>query len=80
MNMKIIAKKFKTKDLSEATTLVVKGMRLLEVEREGCKCWFIFEDSKQRDEISNDYWFGKCLVDAKTYYQANMTLKNRIFM
>jgi len=72
--------KYKTKDLSEATTLVVKGMRLLEIIREGNKCWFVFENSTKRDAVSNSYWYGKCLVDAKTYYQANMTLKSQIFM
>lgn len=80
MNMKNVAKKFKTKDLSEATTLCVKGVKLIGVSRDGSRCWFVFEDSKRRDEISNDYWYGKCLVDAKTYYQTNMTLKSRIFM
>jgi hypothetical protein len=78
--MKSFLGKYKTKDLSEATTLVVKEIRLLEIAREGNKCWFVFEDSTKRNSISNDYWYGKCLVDAKTYYQANMTLKSQIFM
>lgn len=78
--MKKILGRYKTKDLSEATTLVVKGMRLLEIVREENKCWFVFENSTKRDTVSNSYWYGRCLVDAKTYYQANMTLKSQIFI
>ena len=79
MNMKKSVGEYRTKDLSEATTLVVKGIKLLNIAKEENKCWFVFEESLQRNEISNCYWFGKCLVDARNYYQTNMMLKSRIF-
>lgn len=70
---------FKTRDLPEASLLLTKGSRLLEIERDGNTCWFVFENKKSCEELSKQFWFGECLVDAKSYYQAMATLKNRIF-
>lgn len=70
---------FRTKDLSEASLLLTKSGRLLEIERDGNTCWFVFEDKKSCENLSDQFWFGECLVNAKSYYQAMATLKNRIF-
>lgn len=70
---------FRTKDLSEASLLLTKDNQLLEIERDGNTCWFVFEDRKACEELSNQFWFGKCLVNAKSFYEAMNTLKNRIF-
>lgn len=70
---------YTTKDLSEASLLLAKGQKLTEIRREGTTCWFEFSDKKTCEELSNQFWFGECLVNAKTYYEAMATLKNRIF-
>lgn len=70
---------YKTKDLSEASTLLTLGKKLLDIHREGAICWFIFEDEHDCKRISTNYWFGTCMVNAKYYHQAMTTLKNRIF-
>lgn len=68
-----------TKDLSEASVLITKQQKLQRIEREGKVCWFIFNDRKTCEELANHFWFDECLVNAKSYYEALQTLKNRIF-
>jgi hypothetical protein len=70
---------YRTKDLSEGSVLLVKQQKLLSIDREGKTCWFIFEDKKSCEQIANQFWFGSCLVNAKSYFEAIQTLKNRIF-
>lgn len=70
---------YKTKDLSEGSLLLAKGQKLSGIQREGSTCWFEFGDRKTCEELSNQFWFGECLVNAKTYFEAMATLKNRIF-
>lgn len=70
---------YSTKDLSEASLLMAKGQKLTGMRREGSTYWFEFTDKKVCEELSNRFWFGECLVNAKTYADALATLKNRIF-
>lgn len=70
---------YKTKDLAEASILLTKKQKLIRIEREGKVCWFIFQDKEKCQEIANQFWFGECLINAKSYYEAMLTLKNRIF-
>lgn len=68
-----------TKDLAEASLLLVKGQKLIGMNRESNTCWFEFADKNVCADLSNQFWFGECLVNAKTYFDALATLKNRIF-
>jgi len=70
---------YRTKDLAEGALLLTKGKRLLRLEREGKIVWFVFEDEKACKKLSYQFWFGKCLVNAKNYYGSLTILKNRIF-
>ena len=70
---------YSTKDLAEASLLLVKNQKLIRLNRQGKTVFFVFEDKKNCEDISNQFWFGECLVNAKTYYEAMQTLKNRIF-
>ncbi len=70
---------YRTKDLSEASALLTLRQKLIDIQREGKVCWFIFENKRSCEKIANGFWFGVCMVNAKTYYQAMVTLKNRIF-
>lgn len=70
---------YKTRDLAESAALIVNGQKLTQVEKEGKVCWFIFEDEDKCKQISNQFFFGKLLVNAREYYEATARLKNRIF-
>ena len=70
---------YKTKDLAEASLLLVKNQKLIRLEREGRIVYFVFGNKKTCEELSNQFWFGECLVNAKSYHEATITLKNRIF-
>ncbi len=71
--------KYKTKDLAEASALLTRSQKLIDIEREDKICWFVFENKRSCEKIATDFWFGICMVNAKNYYQAMVTLKNRIF-
>lgn len=70
---------YSTRDLNEGALLLTKGKKLLKLERQGKIVYFIFADLKSCEELSSQFWFGECLVNAKSYYEAMLTLKNRIF-
>ena len=70
---------YKTKDLSESAALLLSKQHLLEIKREGKICWFIFENKQECAQISDKFFFGDLLVNAREYYQALATLKKRIF-
>jgi hypothetical protein len=70
---------YQTRDLGESSALVARGQRIIRIERVGSICWFVFSGKKDCQIITNEYWFGKCMVDAKTFKDATAKLKNRIF-
>lgn len=72
-------KEYFTKDLAEASFLIVKGKLLYRIERKGRICWFIFLDKQECEQLANEYWFRNSSVIAKSFYEAIQTLKNRIF-
>jgi hypothetical protein len=54
-------------------------MKLIEIQKVNKICWFIFEDKERCSEVSNDFFFGSLLVNARDYYEMLARLKNRIF-
>lgn len=70
---------YKTRDLAEAAALLVSQQRLIQIQRVGKICWFLFTDKEKCSQISNEYFFGSLLVNAREYQQAMARLKNRIF-
>lgn len=70
---------YRTRDLAESAALIVQHKRLIQVEREGRICWFLFENKETCEQISNQFFFAELLVNAREYYEALQTLKNRIF-
>lgn len=68
-----------TKDLAESALLLSKDQKLIRLDRQGRVVYFVFSDKKACQELSNQFWFSECLVDAKRYYESMTTLKNRIF-
>jgi len=72
-------KLYKTKDLGEAAALIAKEAQLIEIERQGSVCWFVFQDITQCELLSNQYFFGELLVNAREFNDATVRLKSRIF-
>ncbi|HWY80063.1 MAG TPA: DUF5659 domain-containing protein [Candidatus Sulfotelmatobacter sp.] len=70
---------YQTRELSEAAALLLNKQRLVEIKREKKVCWFIFDNQKECERISNEFFFGELMVNARTYYEAITRLKNRIF-
>lgn len=75
MNMQ----EYKTKDLAEASALIASGKLLKRIDRDGRICFFIFDDKSGCEKVSNEFFFGKLLVNARDYYENMNRLKNRIF-
>ena len=70
---------YRSRDLAEVAALVVEGKSILKIERSGSICWFVFEDKESCEMLSNKYFFGHLLVDARYYFETITRLKNRIF-
>ena len=71
--------KYKTKDLGEAAALICKTSELLGLQKDGKVVWFIFSNPASCKAISNKYFFGELLVNARDYNESLKLLKNRIF-
>lgn len=74
-----MSNEYKTRDLAEASALIVKKGKLLRIDRDGNICFFVFENSEKCLDISGDFFFGELMVNARDYYEALNRLKNRIF-
>lgn len=70
---------YRVKDLGEAAALLCKSVKLLRLEQERGFSWFIFQSKDFCQKISNNYWFGELLINAKSYQDALRTLKDRLF-
>lgn len=70
---------YKTRDIGEAGILILKQQRLITIERQGDTCWFVFEDQNICKDLSNKYFFGNLLVNARDYKETLDRLKSRIF-
>lgn len=68
-----------TRDLGESAVLLIKGKKLINHNWVGKICWFYFENEKECKEISNEYFFGEILVNARVFHEMETRLKNRIF-
>jgi hypothetical protein len=67
-----------TKDLGEASAILVSGLKVLRIQRESGVCFFVF-DKSLAIPVSEKYWAGELLVDAKSYSETERSLKTRIF-
>lgn len=73
-------KRYKTKDLYEASGLIASRKKLLFLEKDTDYYWFVFEDDGDGcQKISNLFWRNELRLSAKDYADAIRTLKDRIF-
>lgn len=70
---------YRTKDLAEAAAMLVCKQKLTSIERQQQTCWFIFAQADKCRKISDKFFFGELLVDARQYHESLSLLKNRIF-
>lgn len=68
-----------TKDLAEAAALHCKSANLVRLQKENSFFWFVFSDKKQCERLSNQFWFGELVVNAKTYADTIRSFKDRLF-
>ena len=68
-----------TKDLYEGAFLYANRSKFLGLEKENNYYWFIFEDKKQAEALSNQYWQKEGQVNAKSYAEAIRSLKDRLY-
>jgi len=73
------ATEYKTKDLGEAAALLSNSVRLLRLEKDGNIFWFVFDEKTKSERLSDKYWSGDLMVNAKGYDNALRTLKDRLF-
>jgi len=70
---------YKTKDIGECSALVTSGQKIINIQRDGKLCWFVFEHTNKCEEISREYFFGNLQGNLRQYNEAMNVLKNRIF-
>jgi len=74
-----IGTQYKTKDLGEGAAIVTSGLQIIDIQRDGRVCWFVFEHKDKCEEISREYFFGNLQGNLRHYNEAINVLKNRIF-
>jgi len=73
-------KEYITKDIYEASFLVLLGFEIKEFRKEGPKfIWFVFEENKQCRAEIDKYWKNEATVNVKQYSDQIQRLKDRIF-
>lgn len=70
-----------TQDFGLAVALVCKGYELVDLEKSfrGKRITFRFNNKHGINQASQDYWNGKLLVNAKTYWNESKNLKTRLY-
>jgi hypothetical protein len=68
-------------DLYCAGYLLAKGIKLLRLDKtpNSRKCFFVFENPKDCEQATNDFWNRAGSIRPKTYAEAIRSLKDRVF-
>ena len=75
----MIENTFRTKDLSLSAFLYASDKKLIGLEEDNGKYWFIFADKEHCEELVNSYWRKEATVVAKDYADSIQSLKTLIF-
>lgn len=70
---------YKTKDIGVSAMLLTLGIPLVNINKSNETVFFEFSQDEKCKELSNQYWFGSCLVNAKEFHQNLGILKGQIF-
>jgi len=69
----------RVRDLKIASFLVANGLRVTGMNWESKFCFFHFENSKEFDDLVNEYKFGKAMIETKKLYAAQDELKSLLY-
>jgi hypothetical protein len=58
---------YKTRDIAEAAALLTCKQRLIKIDKLGNTCIFNFFCLEECEKISNDFYFGTLMVNARTF-------------
>lgn len=71
---------YRVKDIGEAAAQLCNSSKLLGLEKDTDFFWFVFSNENNAcDEISNKYWFGDLLINAKTFHESLRKLRDVLF-
>ena len=69
-------KEFSSQDFYLAAFCMVKGLKLIGVEREDPRrILFIFSDTEERKDLIEDFLFGRTMIEPKAFIGAIKELK-----
>jgi hypothetical protein len=69
---------FITPDYWLAASLLAAGKKLLRLDWQGRRAFFVFADSANCEALSQAYWAGDLRVSAKLFADSLRTLKDRL--
>jgi len=73
-------KKYKTRDLHEATAIqAASGFAPIELEEVDGVVWFVFEGETEPEEIARLHWVGQLVIPTIKYSEALSSIKKRLF-
>ena len=70
---------FSTRDLAEAALLYSSHKKLIRLEKDIDKFWFIFEDKTSCQKLADSFWRRDAVVNARDFADALRCLKDLIF-
>ncbi|MBW2044320.1 MAG: hypothetical protein JRI96_05465 [Deltaproteobacteria bacterium] len=70
---------YRTKDLAEASFLYASNKKLIRLDNQNGKVWFVFEDKLSCEDLSNTFWRKEAVINAKDFADSIRTLKALIF-
>lgn len=70
---------YSTKDLSVASFLYASGKKLIHLNKDNGRTWFLFDNRNSCEQLVRSFWAKEALVNAKEYSDSIRTLKELIF-
>ena len=71
---------YQTSDLGLAAALLSRAARLEAINREDPRrAVFVFALKPSDQTVLDDFWNGRLLVDARTYFDSIKTIKSRLY-
>ena len=70
---------YRTKDLNESAFLYASGQKLIKLEDDKGRFYFVFEDGPTCQRLIAAYWQKETSISPKEFADALRSLKDRIF-
>lgn len=74
-----IENSYRIKDLSLASFLYASGAKLIKLDNQNHRVWFLFDDKPSCERSADSFWRKDAIVNAKEFADAFRTLKDLIF-